>query len=108
VPDPAPDPAPGTDDTPDAAPTDTAISVTAREQNRWESGACFDGFVENRTAGDAAWIAEIDVEGVLTSAWNVTSTTLPSGLVRFEPSESWNQTIAAGTSATLFGYCTAF
>ncbi|HEY1097378.1 MAG TPA: cellulose binding domain-containing protein, partial [Myxococcota bacterium] len=83
------------------------VSVFARETNRWNTGACFAGDVDNASDGDQVWSAELLVEGTVNNHWNSVIEDVGNGRVRFSGAE-WNASLPPGSHADVFGFCVEF
>lgn len=83
------------------------VSVFARETNRWNTGACFAGDVDNASDGDRVWSAELLVEGTVNNHWNSVIEDVGNGRVRFSGAE-WNASLPPGSHADVFGFCVEF
>ena len=88
-------------------PGNGAVVVFARETNRWDSGACFAGDVDNGSDADVVWSGDIAVEGPVDNHWNSVIEDLGTGRVRFT-GEAWNASLPPGSHDDVFGFCVAF
>jgi hypothetical protein len=88
-------------------PGSGAVVVFARETNRWNTGACFAGDVENGSDTDVVWSSDLPVEGTVNNHWNSVIEDLGNGRVRFTGAE-WNASLPPGSHADVFGFCVEF
>ena len=88
-------------------PGNGAVVVFVRETNRWNSGACFAGDVDNGSDADVVWSGDIAVEGTVDNHWNSVIEDLGTGRVRFT-GEAWNASLPPGSHDDVFGFCVAF
>jgi hypothetical protein len=84
-----------------------AVVVTTREVDRWTTGACYSGDVDNGSGAEVAWESIIELDGVLVDHWNSEVDELGPARVRFRGA-AWNATLPPGSHSDVFGYCVSF
>jgi len=87
----------------DVGPVLQDLSVEVLQESSWGNGHCDKVTVTNNGPSDLAWSVELDVDGVITQAWETSYTTGNGGWITFKGA-AWNHTLASGAN-TSFGYC---
>lgn len=87
----------------DIGPTPENLTVEVTEESSWGGGHCDKVTVTNDGQSGVSWAVVLDVDGVITQAWETNYTTGDGAWVTFKGA-TWNHTLAPGES-TSFGYC---
>jgi expansin (peptidoglycan-binding protein) len=95
-------PAGGSSSSSDTSSSSQAATVSISTSSDWGQGYCNNVAVTNPNAFPLTWTVSFNVTGTVYTFWN--ANLVVSGSSVTATGVSWNQTLAAGATAT-FGYC---